>query len=346
MIFDWNMDGYHFFAISSDGESGGIYDVTLDTETGAMTSSLRTRCPHLNYLIHDPARKMFYGSISRFAADGTGGLAVFDADCKLLRSVPTDGKNTCHLTLSPDGKFLYTAQYGDGSISEFPLDDAGEPGAPRIFRQRGKGDAPDRQSEPHAHFAGFSPEGDRLLTVDLGLDSVFIYPWQEGAGITGEPAAVQVPAGDGPRHLIFSAAGDRFFTANELGSTASTFAWQDGGAELLETVTTLVQTPVMQSWPGAIRLSPDGKYLLISNRGDDSIAAFEVMSDGLKLIRTTGCGGHWPRDFVFTPDGKFVITANERSGNLASFRYCAENGGLIPCGRSAEIPAVLNFLCL
>ena len=53
------MRDYRFFAISSDGESGGIYEVTLNTENGAMTSLLRTRCPHLNYLIHDPGRNMF-----------------------------------------------------------------------------------------------------------------------------------------------------------------------------------------------------------------------------------------------------------------------------------------------
>ena len=342
MIFDWNMDGYHFFAISSDGESGGIYDVTLDTETGAMTSSLRTRCPHLNYLIHDPSRNMFYGSISRWKGK-EGGLAVFDADCKLLRVAAVGGQNTCHLALSPDGRFLYTAQYGDGTVSEFSLDEAGMPGEPRVFYQTGCGKDPERQGGPHAHFAGFTPDGECLMTVDLGLDAVFFYPWKAGEGIADAPVPVHVPAGEGPRHLIFAPEGDRFFVANELGSTVSRFLLS---GECTGTVSTLLQEPPMQNWPGAIRLAPDGRYLLISNRGDDSISVFAVEPDALKLIRTTGCGGHWPRDFVFTPDGKFVITANERSGNLASFRYQPENGGLIPCGRIAEIPQVLNCVCL
>ena len=341
------MSDYSFFAISSDGASGGIYDVTLNTETGAMTSALHTRCPHLNYLIHAPEYQKFYGSISSLSGvENQGGVAVFDADARLIRCVPAGGSNTCHLTLSPDGKFLYTAQYGDGTVSEFPLDETGMPGEPRIFRQSGLGAVLPRQAGPHAHFTGFSPEGDRLMTVDLGLDSIFLYPWKAGKGVCSAPERVKVPAGEGPRHLLFSPDKKRFFVANELGSTVSIFAWQNGSAELCETLDLLHHEPLMTNWPGAIWLSPDGKYLLISNRGDDSISVLEMTPESLQLIRSTGSGGHWPRDFVFTPDGKFVITANERSGNLASFRYDPENGGLIPCGRTEEIPAVLNFLCL
>lgn len=339
------MRDYRFFAISSDGESGGIYEVTLNTENGAMTSLLRTRCPHLNYLIHDPGRNMFYGSVSRWR-EGEGGLAVFDADCDLLQITAVGGANTCHLALSPDGLFLYTAQYGDGTVSEFPLDKAGMPGEPRVFRRSGCGKDPERQECPHAHFAGFTPEKDRLMIVDLGLDTVFFYPWKAEKGIADTPAAAKVPAGEGPRHLIYAPDNGRFFVANELGSTVSCFNWHNGMAELAGTSSTLLQDPAVRNWPGAIRLSPDGRYLLVSNRGDDSIAAFALEENALTLIRTTGSGGHWPRDFAFTPDGNFVITANERSGNLASFRYQPENGALIPCGRTAEIPQVLNCVCL
>ncbi len=342
------MSDYKFFAVSADGKAGGIYEVTLNMETGAMTSCLRTLCPNLNYVIHDPVRGLFYGSVSKLADDpaGFGGAAVFDAGGALLRLVSTGGDNTCHLALSPDGNFLYTAQYGDGTISEFPLDAAGMPGEPRIFRHSGSGPDLARQAGPHSHFTGFTPEGDCLMTVDLGLDAVFLYPWNAGAGIADTPVPAKVPAGEGPRHLIFAPDNGRFFVANELGSTVSSFIWENGCSELAETVSTLLQPPVVKNWPGAIRLSPDGRYLLVSNRGDDSIAAFSLEPDSLKLIRTTGSGGHWPRDFVFTPDGAFVIVANERSGNLASFRYQPENGGLIPCGRVTEIPVVLNCVCL
>lgn len=340
------MEKIHFLAVSSHGEAGGIYDVRLDTRTGAMENSLRTACPCLNYLIQDPVRHFFYGSLSHFAGDGeNGGLAVFDADLRLLTTVSTGGSNTCHLTLSPDGKFLYTAQYGDGTVSEFLLDKDGMPGVPRVFRHSGQGPVQPRQAGPHSHFTGFTPEGDALMNVDLGLDAVFFYPWKAGEGIADTPEAVHVPAGEGPRHLIFTEDGKAFFVANELGSTVSAFAWQGGIARMLATVPTILQDPVVPNWPGAIRLSPDGRYLLISNRGDDSIAAFAIGSGGeLQLRRATGSGGHWPRDFVFTPAGDFVITANERSGNLASFRYEPENGGLIPTGRVTEIPSVLNCL--
>lgn len=332
-----------FLAVSSNPEAGGIYKVELDAETGAMTAKLSVPCPYLNYVIRDAKRGLYYGTVSRIDPkdEAAGGGAVVFRDGEAPRLFPTGGMNSCHLALSPDGDYLYTAQYGDGTLSELPLAADGTPGKPRVLRHAGHGVLP-RQAGPHAHFAGFSPDGKFLLNVDLGLDTVFLYPYQMGKGIADTPEQALVPPGEGPRHLVFSPSGTQVFVANELGSTVTNFSYIDGTVRAIETVPTILQEPVVTNWPGAIRLSPDGNWLFISNRGDDSVAAFRITANRLKLVRATGSGGHWPRDIAFTRDGKFLIAANERSGNLASFRYQPENGGLIPCGRTASIPTVLN----
>ena len=337
------MEEITFLAVSPDPERGGIYTVRLDAETGAMSAERTTACPELNYLIRDAKRGLYYGTV-RFldpANEAAGsGAAVFRAG-EAPRLFPTGGMNACHLALSPDGDFLYTAQYGDGTLSELPLSADGTPGKPRVLRHAGHGVLP-RQAGPHAHFVGFSPDGRFLLNVDLGLDTVFLYPYQAGKGISDAPETALVPPGEGPRHLIFSPSGTQFYVANELGSTVTNFSYIDGKVRAIATVPSILQDPVITNWPGAIRLSPDGQRLFVSNRGDDSVAMFRIAANRLELVRATGAGGHWPRDIAFTPDGRFLIVANERSGNLASFRYNAENGGIIPCGRTAEIPSVLN----
>ncbi len=335
-----------FLAVSSHAEKGGIYNVSMDTETGDMETSLWCALPGANYLLYDAGRKLFFATVNRIGGgEKTGGVARIGKDGKLAGIYSAGGFNTCHLALSPDGKRLYTAQYSDGTMSEYLLAPDGTPGEPKVFRKAGTGVLP-RQECPHSHFVGFTPDGKCLFCVDLGLDTVFFYPYREDTGISGEPAEACVPFGEGPRHLVFSPEGTQFFVANELGSTVTNFARGRGEIHEIETLTTLLQEPVIENWPGAIRLSPDGKYLYISNRGDDSISQFVRVRNRMKLLRVTGCGGHWPRDFAFSPDGKFAVTANERSGNLASFRVHPETGGLIPFGRTAAIPNVLNCVMM
>ncbi|MGB0866823.1 MAG: lactonase family protein, partial [Granulosicoccaceae bacterium] len=94
------------------------------------------------------------------------------------------------------------------------------------------------------------------------------------------------------------------------------------------------------SYVSEIKLSPDAKFLYISNRGDDSIACFKVLQDGgLERVSLTPTGGKFPRHFALTPCGRGLIVANQDSGNIRYFERDIESGLLSDTGITRDVPA-------
>ena len=85
-----------------------------------------------------------------------------------------------------------------------------------------------------------------------------------------------------------------------------------------------------QNLAGAIRVSPSGRHVLVSNRGDDSLAVlrFDPDASALSLVGITPDVGECPRDFIVTPDGRHVIVAGQDNDRLASYRFDDEAGAL------------------
>ena len=78
-------------------------------------------------------------------------------------------------------------------------------------------------------------------------------------------------------------------------------------------------------------LSPDEKFLFVSDLGTDKINIYEIdeksVSTPLQLANPNFQAispGNGPRHFEFHPDGKFAYSIQELSGNVVAFEY---NGG-------------------
>ena len=108
-----------FWAVSVDSRQGGIYQISGDG------SELVEKLPALNYLIQG-RNGIYYGTANRHPGKKSryGAVVVLRRQGKsfqVLQTVSAGGITPCHLTLSPDGKYLYTANYSSGDISEFRL---------------------------------------------------------------------------------------------------------------------------------------------------------------------------------------------------------------------------------
>ena len=83
----------------------------------------------------------------------------------------------------------------------------------------------------------------------------------------------------------------------------------------------------------AIKLTADGKTLMAGNRGHDSIAFYDVGSDGNLTPRNIAkVNGKFPRDFELMPGEKFMVVGHKMSDEIQVYRFDRKNCTLVACG--------------
>jgi 6-phosphogluconolactonase len=316
-----------------DGKAEGILSCGYDGATiGPPRLLAHTRNPTYLALSGDGRHLYAVHEVDTFDGRPGGGVSAFardpgTGDLTLLNAVPSGGVEPCHLDLSPGGGFLLVANYGSGSVAAFELEPDGSIGAMKGHAQhQGSSIHPERQLGPHVHMVAFDPHRDEVLVSDLGLDSVMVYALTAGGALVEQPERrIEMTPGSGPRHLAFHPDGDHLFVVNELGNTLVALRREGDGFVATAKESTLPEGFSARSHAAAVRVSPSGDCVLVSNRGaeSDSIAVFHFGdADGsLALTQVQATAGREPREFVFSPDGRFVVVANQDSHTLVVFAF-------------------------
>jgi len=344
-----------FVGTYTNAQSKGIYSLQFDDSSGKLSApTLAAESDSPSFLAMHPTGRYVYaanehpsgpanapGTVSAFAVDGN--------KLKLINMVSSRGSGPCHVAVDRTGRWLFTANYGSGSIAAFPIQANGALGEASGFFQHTLTSVEPRQKGPHAHMVVLSPDNRFLLVADLGGDRVFVYRFDERTGklTLNEPPGGILPPGSGPRHIAFSRDGKLLYVLSELKDTVTTFRW-DASKGALESTDTLSALPSAYTGPksGAeIVVHPTGKFLYSSNRGHDSIAIFSIGVDG----KLTASGheptrGKTPRNFNIDPSGKFLLAANQDSSTIAVFRIDEKTGKLAPVGDPAAVPTPVSIL--
>jgi len=90
-----------------------------------------------------------------------------------------------------------------------------------------------------------------------------------------------------------------------------------------------------------VAVHPNGRFLYVSNRGNDSIAVLgiDVKKGTLTPIGGVPTGGKEPRHFTFDPSGNFLFVENQLSDAIVAFHVDANSGQLTPTGDSLSVPS-------
>ena len=276
----------------------------------------------------EPERKHLYAVIESDTLEGEkgGGVAAFAVEkggaLRFINHAPTGGEHPCHLSVSGDGRRLYVANYTGGSCAFFNVLPNGAIGERSVLIDDNRFGAPsmavpNRQAGPHAHFIqSQSFMGTEILWLcDLGLDMLLALDSQGN-----ELAGLNMPAGFGARHVAFHPDLPKAYVVGELGRAVAAvdYGLDVGGALTLSGMrsTSVLQDRSENVSCAAIRISPDGKYLLVSNRGGaDSISVLALGEKGdvTGLLDVYKARGRCPRDFAFTPAGDGVLVAYQDS---------------------------------
>lgn len=213
--------------------------------------------------------------------------------------------NTCYISVSGDR--IFGVDYWAGEVF------CQRGGDFRVIKHSGHGPDSARQEGPHTHCAAILPDGHALAVCDLGLDRVFIYPIDSVSGL-GTPREVVCPPGSGPRHAVFH--NGCMYVACEMGSMVLRYSLD--GFRLLDAKSTLPAGWTGESAAAAIHISPDGTRLGVSNRGHDSVALFDIASDGALGVPAFAGTVHFPRDFAFSPSGRWIIAGSQTEQSVTA----------------------------
>lgn len=326
-----------------DFPSEGIYGANFDTESGRFTAppSLMARLESPGFLVQHPGKPVLY-AIGSDSKSGTHVVSSFEiktcADgpsLDLLNAEPTNCAKGTHLDVDPSGRLLVCVQYGQGTVSVFPLAEDGSlaPTSQTIKHTSFSTANTDRQGKPHPHNATFDPSGKFVLVPDLGADMVYVYKADFETRSLKEHARIPTAPGAGPRHMTFNRQGDRAYVVNELDMTVDTYSWdaETGNLTRLSTVDTLPEDLLAQNdsnTASEIKLHPSGEFLYSGNRGHDSISVYKIHAvTGIpERTAVVPTGVVWPRHFALTPDGRFLLCAGQFSHSINILSIDAKTG--------------------
>lgn len=265
----------------------------------------------------------------------------------LMNTLQTNGGAPCYINMSPDEKYVITANYMGGSLTVFPVEASGRLAEnSRTIKFEGSGPDKSRQEQSHLHCANFTPDGKFLLANDLGTDQIHVSPLAEDGQLDdGRAFDVALEPGSGPRHLCFSEDGKFVYLLNELSGKVTAFTYDVNGLTPMQYI---VADSVGGRGSADIHLSPDGKFLYASNRlKADGIAIFKVDDTTGRLTKVGyQLTGIHPRNFTMTHDGRFLLVACRESNVIQIFGRDADTGLLKDTGKKIETcqPVCLTFV--
>ncbi len=349
----------------TDTGSDGIYVYRFDTSTGSVAPVSSAKTVNPSYLLPSRDGRVVY-AVNELPGDNgpatqRGGISAFSFDAKtgaltFIDRVSSEGNDPCYLSLSPDGKYLVTANYSvaadpGGSFALFPVrDDGGVAPAVLSVHHEGKGPVRGRQDNAHVHSTVFSPDGRYLFVQDLGLDKIYGYRYtvdgSRGLISPTDTRYTPVKAGAGPRHLVFSADGRFAYVTSELNASVEVFGYHDGKLTPIETVSMIAPGFKGKVGGGAIHLSPDGRFLYVSNRGDANEIVIYAVNQGDGRLKTVGRQsslGRTPREFLIDPTGKWLIVGNQDSDTFYVFGRDVGSGQLAANPRKVAVGKPVDF---
>ena len=346
-----NCQKYFLFIGTYTGSgSKGIYVYSFDASTGKAQRVTNTEgIVNPSYLAIASNGKLVYACTETRTVDA-GGISAFQFDrwkgeLKFINKQSSGGDNPAYVSVNKTGKWVIAGNYSGGSLSAFAVNKDGSIGPfNQLIQHTGTSINKERQEKAHVHSTVFSPNGDYLFVPDLGMDKVMIYKFDPSAQKPMQPALqpyAQTLPGSGPRHFIFHPNGKWAYVTEEMAGSVMCYNYKNGRLDSLQLIATHTDTSTAKFGTADIHISPDGKFLYVSNRGtENNIAIFKIDQSNGKLTITgyQSTMGKTPRNFCIDPSGKYLLAANQDEGNIVIFKRDMTTGLLKYTGEQIKMP--------
>lgn len=336
----------------------GIYTLTLSKD-GKLSEIATTPALNPAVLIPHSNGKMLYAILETIKTNGEVLQLAVDTNKAMSpqSSFTASGKSTCYIAISPQKDSAIVISYWDAIIDVVDVDSDGKLGSvlqsfKQLYRKEGEWRQVEyredhwenRQVGPHAHCAHFWK--DWVFIPDLGENAIFQYRYDPATKQLEPDTHIKFEAGSGPRHMAMHPELDICYVSNELFNTVCVAKLDASEPSIskerlipIQYESTLENRDQV-SYVSEIKLSPDARFLYVSNRGDNSLAIFKVLDDGkLERLDVVPTNGKFPRHFALTPCGNAVLVANQDSSTLTLFERNVDTGLINYTGQEYTLPA-------
>lgn len=274
---------------------------------------------------------------------GTGALTPLGSS-PLAESMP-------YIALDRTDRFLLAASYGGHviSVNRVGADGRVSPEASQVI-QTGR--------NPHSIRIDATNRFIFVPNLGSGIIMQFVFDAASGRMAANTPPVVLARQGLGPRHCLFSDDNRFLYVLDEflaavtvyaLDETTGLLTWAGEacgvpaeaglkpGAPRAPVVAGSTAAPPDTSrdiWAADIRLTPDGRFLYISERTGSTLAGFAVNREtGLLTYRDSTSTERQPRGFAIDPTGRFLVACGEESDQVSVHAIGQADGALTRIGR-------------
>ncbi|MCR4672021.1 MAG: lactonase family protein [Lachnospiraceae bacterium] len=309
------------------GGGGGIY--VLDVDPAEASYRLRSVYPIENPIFLAPSAdgRFLYSTCD----EGTAAFSIAeDGALTLLNKAGVNGLRPSYLSVTRKNKFLVSGGYHDGKLTVQRLNKDGSIGSicDEIFHE-GLGNVVSKHYNSHISCAVLTPDERYVLAVDVGVDQVRIYHFDHRNGKLELSDILRCPLESGPRDLAFSPDGRTAYITFESLSQIAVYRFDPESAAFTELgrVSTLTGKQNLSNISYAVRVSEDGKHVLVTNSGENSVAVYNVAEDGkLDTKCVLPVSGEFPIDLLLMPGGKMFSTVNQEGDTVTSFNVNYDKG--------------------
>lgn len=317
------------------GKSKGITILDVDTDKATMKKRAEIEVNNSSFVLPSADHRFLYSiadeGVVTFRIEKDGGLTK-------IGSATIRGMRGRFMDIDPSGKFLAVAGYHDGKTTVLRLNEDGTVGeiTDGIFDQ-GMGSIAERDSQPHVSCVRFTPEGNYLCSIDMGLDHIKVFRLDHQ---TGRLAVAHILHGNlqsAPNQLVFSHDGRFLYVISQMANTISTYSYEDQGIrpvfKHLQTLPTVGRRSLSSSVTASLHLdiTSDDRHIFYTSAGDNCIGMFDRDPDtGLLTYRfSLPISGRYPKDFMLFPDEQHICSVNYEESTLTFFSVNYEKGLLV-----------------
>lgn len=286
------MDKCYFGTYFSDGGEG-IYESYIDKHTGQLTTpNLLCEARNSKYLICE--NNMIFTT-----CDGieNSGVAVYKLDGQLIDLIEYENSAPCYIL--KDKEFIYTVNYHEGSIVKLKF----------MNNRLSIVEKHIIKSKSGCH--QIIKYNNRILVPCLLLDKIYIFDIDLNL-----IDMIDFPVNSGPRHGVFSNDNRFLYIVGELSDTLYTLECKNESLKIVNTLSLLSEEDGVVKESSAIRLSEDGKCLMISIRKINVIVMVDISKGFPEIVQRISSYGDHPRDILNILNDKYLAIANRISGEV------------------------------